>query len=195
MYFIVWCNLHLCIIVKLRRRCLCYFSGICVKMLSLQAQTLLFALWSAVLQYFLVKIYKLKLRGVVKHVFEWHFKLFEFNLNCFSVLFLRWDFLSVLFLRFLHICISDGIFAKDCLLTGLVKSRPGLHKLCYPTFRDRSTWSKFGAHGEHGDVFLFSNLGALGFSENLIRYSLHICLREVKNNIFSSRHSYLRHFS
>ena len=126
MYCIVWCNLHLCIIVKLRRRCLCYFSGICVKMLSLQAQTLLFALWSAVLQYFLVKIYKLKLRGVVKHVFEWHFKLFEFNLNCFSVLFLRWDFLSVLFLRFLHICISDGIFAKDCLLTGLVKSRLAL---------------------------------------------------------------------
>ena len=28
----------------------------------------------------------------------------------------------------------------------------GLHKLCYPTIRDRSTWSKFGAHGEHGDV-------------------------------------------
>ena len=37
----------------------------------------------------------------------------------------------------------------------------GLHKLCYPTIRDRSTWSEFGAHGEHGDVFLFSNLGAL----------------------------------
>ena len=37
----------------------------------------------------------------------------------------------------------------------------GLHKLCYPTIRDRSTWSKFGAHGEHGDVFLFSNLGVL----------------------------------
>ena len=32
----------------------------------------------------------------------------------------------------------------------------GLHKLCYPAIRDRSTWSKFGAHGEHGDVFLFS---------------------------------------
>ena len=31
------------------------------------------------------------------------------------------------------------------------------------------------AHGEHGDVFLFSNLGALWFLENLIRYSLHIC--------------------
>ena len=31
---------------------------------------------------------------------------------------------------------------------------------------------------------LFSNLGALGFSEKLIRYSLHICLREVKSNLF-----------
>ena len=72
---------------------------------------------------------------------------------------------------------------------------PGLHKLWYPTIRDTSTWSKFGAHGEHGDVFLFSNLGALWFSENLIRYSLHICLREVKNNLFSFKHSYLRHFS
>ena len=38
---------------------------------------------------------------------------------------------------------------------------PGLHKLWYPGIRDMSTWSKFGAHGEHGDVFLFSNLGAL----------------------------------
>ena len=71
----------------------------------------------------------------------------------------------------------------------------GLHKLWYPVVRDRSTWSKFGAHGEHGDVFLFSNLGALWFSENLIRYSLHVCLREVKNNLFSFKHSYLRHFS
>ena len=72
---------------------------------------------------------------------------------------------------------------------------PGLHKLWYPCIRDMSTWSKFGAHGEHGDVFLFSNLGALWFSENLIRYSLHVCLREVKNNLFSFKHSYLRHFS
>ena len=38
---------------------------------------------------------------------------------------------------------------------------PGLHKLWYPGIRDTSTWSKFGAHGEHGDVFPFSNLGAL----------------------------------
>ena len=39
--------------------------------------------------------------------------------------------------------------------------RSGLHKLWYPGIRDMSTWSKFGAHGERGDVFLFSNLGAL----------------------------------
>ena len=38
---------------------------------------------------------------------------------------------------------------------------PGLHKLWYPSIQDTSTWSKFGAHGEHGDVFVFSNLGAL----------------------------------
>ena len=62
----------------------------------------------------------------------------------------------------------------------------GLHKLWYPSIRDTSTWSEFGAHGEHGDVFLFSNLGALWFSENLIRYSLHVCLREVKTIFFSS---------
>ena len=37
----------------------------------------------------------------------------------------------------------------------------GLHKLWYPSIRDTSTLSKFGAHGEHGDVFLFYNLGAL----------------------------------
>ena len=64
----------------------------------------------------------------------------------------------------------------------------GLHKLWYPGIRDMSTWGKFGAHGEHGDVFLFSNLGALWFSENLIRYSLHAYLREVKNNLFSFKH-------
>ena len=68
----------------------------------------------------------------------------------------------------------------------------GLHKLWYPSIRDRSTWSKFG---EHGDVFLFSNLAALWFSKNFIRYSLHVCLMEVKNNLFSFKHSYLRHFS
>ena len=49
------------------------------------------------------------------------------------------------------------IMAKEM---GLYRA-PGLHKLWYPGIRDTSTWSKFGAHGEHGDVFLFSNLGAL----------------------------------
>ena len=44
---------------------------------------------------------------------------------------------------------------------GRIIPRPGLHKLWCPVVRDMSTWSKFGAHGEHGDVFLFSNLGAL----------------------------------
>ena len=39
--------------------------------------------------------------------------------------------------------------------------KPGLHKLCHPNIQHGSTWSKFGAHGEHGDVFLFFNLGAL----------------------------------
>ena len=72
---------------------------------------------------------------------------------------------------------------------------PGLHNLCHPTIRDGSTWSKFGARGEHGDVFLLSNIDALWFSENLIRYPLYVCLREVKNNLFSFSHSYLRHFS
>ena len=28
---------------------------------------------------------------------------------------------------------------------------PGLHKLFHPTIRDGSTWSKFGARGEHGE--------------------------------------------
>ena len=35
------------------------------------------------------------------------------------------------------------------------------YKFWYPSIRDTSMCSKFGAHGEHGDVFLFSNLGAL----------------------------------
>ena len=42
----------------------------------------------------------------------------------------------------------------------------GVHKSFHPTIRDGSTWSKFGARGEHGDVLRFSNLGVLWFSEN-----------------------------
>ena len=98
------------------------------------------------------------------------------------------------------ICCRSSLTDHDmsrswCASAKMTGCRPGLHKLWYPGIRDMSTWSKFGAHGEHGDVFLFSNLGALWFSENLIRYSLHICLREVKNNFFSFIHSYLRHSS
>ena len=32
----------------------------------------------------------------------------------------------------------------------------GVHKSFHPTIRDGSTWSTFGARGEHGDVFRFS---------------------------------------
>ena len=46
-------------------------------------------------------------------------------------------------------------------LNTLKYANSGLHNSCHPTIRDGSTWSKFGARGEHGDVFLFSNLGAL----------------------------------
>ena len=49
----------------------------------------------------------------------------------------------------------------DCLPVYFRYLLAGLHKLWYPSIRDTSTWSKFEAHGEHGDVFLFSNLGAL----------------------------------
>ena len=51
--------------------------------------------------------------------------------------------------------------AKFCNFDTRVMHSAGLHKLWYPGIRDMSTWGKFGAHGEHGDVFLFSNLGAL----------------------------------
>ena len=88
---------------------------------------------------------------------------------------------------------SDLILMISELIIRECPCQTGLHKLWYPSIRDTSKWSKFGAHGEHGDVFLFSNLGALWFSANLFRYSLHVCLREVKNN-FSPKHSYLRHF-
>ena len=55
-----------------------------------------------------------------------------------------------------NIILIDAFSGQKSLLR-----ETGLHKLWYPGIRDTSTWSKFGAHGEHGDVFLFSNLGAL----------------------------------
>ena len=58
--------------------------------------------------------------------------------------------------------LCEVTFAVDVLINVLSDLFwSGLHNLCHPTIRDGSTWSKFGARGEHGDVFLFSNLGAL----------------------------------
>ena len=96
---------------------------------------------------------------------------------------------------FVYVSLSVVPFLTLQVVYQSYQSLAGLHKLWYPGIWDTSMWRKFGAHGEHGDVFQFSNLGALWFSENLIRYSLHVCLREVKNNLFSFKHSCLRHFS
>ena len=60
------------------------------------------------------------------------------------------DNVYMIVIRVIDYDIHDGMWAAA-----------GLHKLWYPSIRDTSTWSKFGAHGEHRDVFLFSNLGAL----------------------------------
>ena len=61
------------------------------------------------------------------------------------------------YLYFNILFIWDALKSRTVGPTGLV----GLHKLCHPTIQDGSTWSKFGARGEYGDVFLFPNLGAL----------------------------------
>ena len=37
-------------------------------------------------------------------------------------------------------------------------THPIMHNSFHPTIRDGSTWSKFGARGEHGDIFLFSTV-------------------------------------
>ena len=37
-----------------------------------------------------------------------------------------------------------------------VAGAAGVHKSFHPTIWDGSTWSKFGARGEHGDVLRFS---------------------------------------
>ena len=61
--------------------------------------------------------------------------------------------------RHINLSLARTCFAKTYL------PDTGLHKLWYPGIRDMSTRGKFGAHGEHGDVFLFSNLGTLWFSD------------------------------
>ena len=57
--------------------------------------------------------------------------------------------------------LSMGLSRKLNHADSINRLGAGLHKLWYPSIRDTSMWGKFGAHGEHGDVFLFSNLGAL----------------------------------
>ena len=47
--------------------------------------------------------------------------------------------------------ISKGMGCFTTLLKGT-----GVHKSFHPTIQDGSTWSKFGARGEHGDVPRFS---------------------------------------
>ena len=70
--------------------------------------------------------------------------------------------LSLLFLSLKKIVFVFLNHAPETyLIVTIVIVQPGLHNLCHPTIRDGSTWSQFGACGEHGDVFLFSNLGAL----------------------------------
>ena len=59
------------------------------------------------------------------------------------------------------------VLCLEVVFAYIIQVTPGLHKLCHPTIRDSSTWSKFGARGEHGDVFLSS---------------------QVKNSLFSFRH-------
>ena len=59
------------------------------------------------------------------------------------------------------------VLCLEVVFAYIIQVTPGLHKLCNPTIRDGSTWSKFGARGEHGDVFLSS---------------------QVKNSLFSFRH-------
>ena len=61
----------------------------------------------------------------------------------------------------IHECSFIIIIIIIAVIIKSLSSQSGLHKLWYPGIRDRSTWGKFGAHGEHGDVFPFSNLGAL----------------------------------
>ena len=41
----------------------------------------------------------------------------------------------------------------QCTTTNI--NRSGLHNLCHPTIRDGSTWTKFGARGEHGDTLIY----------------------------------------
>ena len=82
----------------------------------------------------------------------------KFHQFLFAVILISYlNSMFLLAIIFLHIDLSITCLAA----LDFGNFKPGLHNLWYPGIRDTSTWSKFGAHGEHGDVFLFSNLGAL----------------------------------
>ena len=75
------------------------------------------------------------------------------------------------------ICTSEFMICKLQINGCTLQS--GLHNSFHLTIRDGRMCSKFGARGEHGDVFLFSNLGALWFSENrtpVLGASLHLLM-------------------
>ena len=57
--------------------------------------------------------------------------------------------------------------------------RSGLHNLCHPTIRDGSTWTKFGARGEHGDTLIYgiSSDGSKNFN---IRTCEHMILGQLR---------------
>ena len=55
----------------------------------------------------------------------------------------------------IHIIIKD-IFDDTYGDVHQTYDHTGVHKSFYPTIRDGSTWSKFRARGENGDVLRFS---------------------------------------
>ena len=93
--------------------------------------------------------------------------------------------LTLTCLRKLHVILMDGSgYQQGCINCAILLSGIGARGV---------SWE----HMENMEIFSCSPtlIGALWFSENLISYSLHACLREVKNNLFSFKHSYIRHFS
>ena len=71
---------------------------------------------------------------------------------------------------------------------------PGLHKLCHPTIRDGSTWSKFGARGGHGDVFPVLQLGCARFLRELLESRSQKCWSKTKASVSVSKVLISRNF-
>ena len=74
------------------------------------------------------------------------------------------------------------------------RGSPGLHKLWYPGIRDMSRWSKFGAHGEHGDVFLYSNLGVSYPNRWSLYSSLDFCVDHISNIQWTKKYSAVMYY-